>query len=201
MKRLLFTAFVMFLAFQLQAQKNVSKYSMEYMKGKTYDVGATEVKNGNFSYYVDCASWEREDDIIGIVIDSKSLEEFIEGLRSIESKFTEWTNTAKENGVTDYDKDFDVKLPAVDCYFKYGDFHFAFFKKPKMYFKITSNGDCLAILSIRDLTASDNRYIDHKGLFIAFSSVDEIESFIEAINPQHALKKEQDKSAKDDLFN
>ena len=201
MKKLLLSTVLVLFAIQLQAQKPVSRYSMEYLQGTTYKVSvSSEIKNDKFKYYVDCAPW-KVDDNVGMIIESKSLESFREGLRGIESKFTEWTNTAKENDVTDYDKDFDVKLPSVNCYFKYGSYHYDFNRKPKVYFKVTSDGDCLAILSIRDLQASDNRYIDNKGLFIAFSSVEEIEDFLDAIDPQHAYEKEQSESAKDDLFN
>lgn len=201
MKKLFFILVIMLASFQMQAQKKVSVYSMDYMNGKSYDIECTAVKNGNFDYYVSCASWEREDDVIGMIVKSKTLEDFTKGLRAIENKFLEWTETAKENNVTDYDKEFDVKLPSVDCYFKYGDFHFAFNKRPNAYFKITSDGKCLVLLSIRNLKATDNRFIDHKGLFIVFSSADEIENFIKAIDPQNALDKEKTESAKENLFN
>ena len=38
------------------------------MNGKSYDIECTAVKNGNFDYYVSCASWEREDDVIGMIL-------------------------------------------------------------------------------------------------------------------------------------
>lgn len=100
MKKLLVMAFIMLTAFQVQAQKKVSEYSMSYLEGMTYDVMATIVKNGNFDYYVNCASFERKDDIVGIVISSKSLNNFVDCLRNLEGKFTEWSETAKKNNVT-----------------------------------------------------------------------------------------------------
>lgn len=201
MKKLLVMAFIMLTAFQVQAQKKVSEYSMSYLEGMTYDVMATIVKNGNFDYYVNCASFERKDDIVGIVISSKSLNNFVDCLRNLEGKFTEWSETAKKNNVTDYSKEFDVNFPSTSCYFKYGDFHFAFNRKMKARFVVTSEGRCLAILAIRDLQASDNRFMDHDGLLIAFSSVDEIESFIKAIDPQNALDNDKNETEKEKLFN
>lgn len=71
----------------------------------------------------------------------------------------------------------------------------------KARFVVTSEGRCLAILAIRDLQASDNRFMDHDGLLIAFSSVDEIESFIKAIDPQNALDNDKNETEKEKLFN
>lgn len=113
--------------------------------GKAYDVGATEVKNGEFSYYIDCASWEDDTDVVGINFKSTKIQEFQNKMNEIKNKYVEWTNTAKQNGVTNFDKNFDIKLPNVNCFFMYGDYHFSFNRTPNAYFKVTTDGECYAI--------------------------------------------------------
>lgn len=199
MKKTLQLVVVLLFAFQLKAQEKTNEYSMSYF-GKAYEVGATEVKNGEFSYYIDCASWEDDTDVVGINFKSTKIQEFQNKMNEIKNKYVEWTNTAKQNGVTNFDKNFDIKLPNVNCFFMYGDYHFSFNRTPNAYFKVTTDGECYAIISIRDLQASDNRYIEHDGLFMIFSSDEEIDDFINAIDSKHVIEKAEKKANTDDLF-
>lgn len=205
MKKILLSAIVMLFAVQLQAQtqtqKNANKYYMKFLNNKAFEVNSNETKNGGFQFWVDCASWEGGKGMVGFVLKSSSINDFIDGLRGIEDKFEEWTNTAKKNHVTDFEKTFDVIMPSVDCYFTLRDCYFDFYRKPEVYFKVTSQEECLAIFSVRDLKASDNKYITHDGIFIAFTSVAEIESFLKTINLDNAKKKAAKEKEKDDLFN
>lgn len=57
-----------------------------------------------------------------------------------------------------------------------------------------------AMLLLRDLQASDNRYIEHDGLFMIFSSDEEIDDFINAIDSKHVIEKAEKKANTDDLF-
>ncbi len=194
MKKTLLLAVVLLFTFQLKAQEKTNEYSMSYFDGKNYNIGATEVKNGEFSYYIDCASWEDDTDIVGINFKSTKIQEFQNKMNEIKDKYVEWTNTAKQNGVTNFDKNFDIKLPSVNCFFMYGDYHFDFYRTPNAYFKVTTDGECYAIISIRDLQASDNQYIKHDGLFMIFSSDEEIDDFINAIDMKHVIEKAEKKS-------
>lgn len=200
MKKTLQLVVVLLFAFQLKAQEKVNEYSMSYFDGKNYNIEATEVKNGEFSYYIDCASWGDDTDDVGINFKSTKIQEFQNKMNEIKDKYVEWTNTAKQNGVTNFDKYFDIKLPSVNCFFMYGDYHFSFNRTPNAYFKVTTEGECYAIISIRNLQASDNRYIEHDGLFMIFSSDEEIDDFINAIDRKHVIEKAEKKANTDDLF-
>ena len=142
MKKALLLAVVLLFAFQLKAQEKVSEYSMSYFNDKNYNIKATEVKNGAFEYYIYCASWEDDTDNVGISFESTKIQEFQNGMNEIKNKYVEWTSTAKQNDVTNFDKTFDIKLPKVDCFFRYGDYHFDFYRTPNAYFKVTTDGEC-----------------------------------------------------------
>ena len=200
MKKTLLLAVVLLFAFQLKAQEKVSEYSMNYFNDKNYNIEASDVKGEEFRYYIDCASWEDDTDVVGISFESTKIQEFQNKMNEIKDKYVEWTNTAKQNGVTNFDKNFDIKLPSVNCFFMYGDYHFDFYRTPNAYFKVTTDGECYAIISIRDLQASDNQYIKHDGLFMIFSSDEEIDDFINAIDMKHVIEKAEKKANTDNLF-
>lgn len=200
MKKIVLIFLVLFNCMMGFAQKKVGEYSMEYFKDEpTYDIEATEPKNGKFTFYIYCCSLDSEKEV-GFSIDSKDLEKFVESLRSIEDKFEEWTKTAKDNNVTDYDKDFGAKFKSVSVFFKYvSKYHFTYVKFSP-YFRVTKDGECLAVFRTRELTASDNRFMHHDGFMMAFSSKQEIEDFINALDPNPILSKESKNEATDNLF-
>lgn len=200
MKKTLQLVVILLFAFQLKAQEKANEYFMSYFDGKNYNIGATEVKDGEFTYYIDCASWEDDTDVVGISFKSTKIQEFQNGVNEIKNKYVEWTSTAKQNNVTNFDKNFDIKLPRVDCFFRYGDYHFSFNRTPNAYFKVTTDGECYAIISIKNLQASDNQYIKHDGLFMIFSSDEEIDNFINAIDKKHVIENEEKKTNTDNLF-
>ena len=200
MKKLFLLFLVVINCMMGYAQKKVNEYSMEYFKDEpTYNIEATEPKNGKFTFYIYGCSLDSEKEV-AISVNSKDIEKFVESLRSIEDKFEEWTKTAKDNNVTDYDKNFDAKFKSVSVFFKYGSkYHFTYVKFSP-YFKVTKDGECLAVFRTRELTASDNQFMHHDGFMLAFSSKQEIEDFIKALDPTPILNKESKNEATDNLF-
>ena len=184
------------------AEKKVSEYSLAYTRniGETsFDIEATEPKNGKFTFYIYCWSMDSEKKV-GFSIESKKLPEFFTALRAVGEKQEEWTKTAKDNNVTDYDKQFDVKFASNSAFFKYGkDWHFCGFRFSP-YFKVTKEGECLAVFKSNKLTANDNRFMHHDGFAIPFSNKEEIEDFIKALDPAPILNSEGTNAAKDELF-
>ena len=200
MKKQVLLFLVVFDCMMVFAQKKVNEYSMEYFKNNpTYDIEATEPKNGKFTFYIYGCSLDAEKEV-GFSVESKDLEKFVESLRSIEDKFEEWTKTAKDNNVTDYDKNFDAKFKSVRVFFKYGSKYHSTYVKFSPYFKVTKNGECIAVFRTRELTASDNQFMHHDGFMLAFSSKQEIEDFIKALDPNPILSKESKNEATDNLF-
>lgn len=200
MKKIISLIFMFMICININAEKKVSEYSMSFFGQKSFDVETTEVSNGKFTYYVYTESKEK-DGICGFQLKSTNIQGVIDALRQIEPKYEEWSKTAKDNNVTDYDKSFEIALPKMDCYFKYGSkWCFDYGWKVKPYFKVTSNGDCLVVISVGKLTASSNQFMHHQGMMMAFASVEEIEEFIKAIDSTHALENTSETQKKDDLF-
>lgn len=198
MKRFFFFILFLSLSSVIHAEKKVSEYYLSYFN-KTYEIQATEPKNGVFEFYIYCHS--KDDQTIGFSIESKDIPEFINALNKVKLKFNEWSKTAKENNVSEFDKDFDIKFKSVTAFFSYGrDWHFSFQVKMKPYFKVTKTGDHLIVFDSGELTASDNRYMDVEGFMLAFSSEKEIDDFIKAIDVDSVLKAESNKNKVDDLF-
>ena len=202
MKKLLILLFVVMCCNLSFAEDKVSEYSLAYTSsnGKTsFDIEASEPKNGKFTFYVYAWSMESEEKV-GFSIDSKDLPKFFESLRAVGDKFEEWAKTARDNKVTDYDKEFDVKFSSNTAFFKYGKKWCFCGIKFRPYFKVTKDGECLAIFKSYKLTANDNRFMHHDGFLIPFSSKDEIEDFIKALDPIPVLNRESTNAAKDNLF-
>lgn len=200
MKKLFLSIIVSFVCICSSAEDKVSDYTMSFFDGKTYDIEATEVKNGKFTYYIFCETKDGHKQV-GFSLKSSQIPDFVEQLRSIEGKFEEWSKTAEENNVTDFDKKFETNFKSVGTFWLYGSKWCFSTVKFKPYFKVTDTGETLAIISVGKMTSSTNQFMTSKGFYIVFSSVEEIEDFIKAIDPLHAVNRTQEQNDKEDLFN
>lgn len=200
MKKVFLFAFALFFSLSLFAQDKVSEYSMTYFGDKMYDIEASAVKNGSFTFYVYCEP-KGSTEKIGFYIKNKKVEEFCNQLNSIKPKFAEWSKTAKDNSVTDYDKKFDTDFSSVDAFFLYGSkWCFTYSIRFKPYFKVTKDGECLIVFNIGELTAASNRFMTSKGFMMVFKSEEEIDEFIKALDIQKVLNKGEKDIEKDNLF-
>ena len=199
MKKVLLLLFALLATSNVFAEKKVSEYNSSYFK-KKYDIESTDVKNGSFTYYIYCESKDSYHKTVGFSLESSEIPNFVKNLQAIKEKFAEWTQVAKDNNVTDYDKTFDVSFKSVHCFFLYGkDWHFTSTRFTP-YFKVTKDSEYLVVFNVGELTASDNRYMDIDGFFIVFQDGNEIDEFIQAIDPSHALEVSDTRSKKDALF-
>lgn len=190
---------MVFICINMYAEDKVSEYTMSYFN-KTYNIEATTVKNGEFKYYIYCQSMDRHE-LVGFSIDNYQIEYFIEQLRSIEGKFEEWSKTAKDNNITNYNKKFDTNFKYVNTFWQYGSQWCFSSAKFRPFFKVTDDGGTYAVIYVGEMTASSNEYMTSDGFLIVFASIDEIESFIKAIDPTHAINRTIEQSNKDNLFN
>lgn len=210
MKKVFLGIFAMFFSLSLIAEDKVSEYSMSYFVKntpyfgkKTYDIEASAVKNGSFTFYIYCEPKEEGSiEKIGFSLKSKEVEDFCNQLNSIKPKFAEWSKTAKDNNVTNYDKEFDTNFRPVDAFFSsYGSkWYFTYNILFRPYFKVMENGECLIVFNTGELTAASNRYMKSKGFLMAFKSEKEIDDFIKALNIQKVLNKAKKDVEKDNLF-
>ena len=109
--------------------------------------------------------------------------------------------TAKDNNVTDFDKNFETNFKSVGTFWLYGSKWCFSSVKFRPYFKVTNEGETLAVINVGKMTASSNQFMDTKGFMIVFSSVEEIEDFIKAIDPSHAIERTREQDNKATLFN
>lgn len=199
MKKVLLLLFALLATSNVFAEKKVSEYNSSYFE-KTYDIESTDVKNGSFTYYIYCESKDDYHKTVGFSLKSSEIPNFVKNLQVIKEKFAEWTQVAKDNKVTDYDKAFDVSFKSVRCFFLYGkDWHFTS-TRFKPYFKVTNESKYLAVFNVGELTASDNQFMDVDGFMIVFQDGNEIDEFIQAIDPSHALESSDTERKKDVLF-
>lgn len=191
---------LMTMVLSVNAEKKVSEYSQSYF-GKCFDIEASAVKNGSFTFFINCLSAEdNSTDRCGFTLESDRVEDFINTIKSVKEKFVEWEKTARDNNITDFDKHFDVKFKSVIGYFQYGkSYHFSKFTF-KPYFKVTSTGSCVAVFKSGELTASDNRFIDYDGIYLTFTSASEFDDFINALDINKVLNKENVEKTKGSLF-
>lgn len=201
MKQIFLSAFFwLLLCASCLAERKVSEYSMSYFDGEVFNIETTDIKNGKFSYFIYTKPRGNGKEC-GIELQSKNIAKFIEVLRSIEGKFEEWTKTAVDNNVTDFAKPYDVYLPTVSCFFKYGTkWKFTLGVKIKPGFMVTKSGKCVTTINLGELTASDNRYMHHPGMMLMFETVQEIEDFCNAIDPSLAQENNEVQQNKADLF-
>lgn len=172
----------------------------EKITHKAYDIEATIPQNGKFKYYIHCQSRNPDDYNVGFSLESKQLEDFINSMKLLKEKFIEWGETAKQNNVIDFEKKFDIKFKTVDTFFKYGTKWC--FDKTKLapYFRVTKEGEYIAVFSIGRMTASSNEFMHHPGFAMAFISTEEIDEFISALDPSIVLEKGTNNSVTDELF-
>jgi|GEM_PF-2408829 len=136
-----------------------------------------------------------------LIIDAKKLPTFVEYLKFVTNKYSEWSETAKNNNVDKLLKDIDADLR--DYYivaFGIGDWYFDMRVKIKSKFSV--DGDSMELYLYTDkLYSSTNRYIDNKGLLIPFSNKEELDQFVEKLDPGKIESFLKSNTSKESLFN
>ena len=89
MRKLFLSIIALFICICVNAEDKVSEYTMSYFNGKVYNIEATAVEKGKFTYYIYCESKDYHEKI-GFSLKSDQITHFVEQLRSIEGKFEEW---------------------------------------------------------------------------------------------------------------
>jgi hypothetical protein len=125
----------------------------------------------------------------GLLIKDNKIEKFLECLNTIKIKYIEWVQTAKSNNVTKADKGFDIcSFPNnVGAFFSYGDWQFSQCK-PYADFKVFTDSenktDYMLIVRTGKLVSNTNQFMDVDGINFVFTSVEEVENFINLLSPE-----------------
>ena len=138
MKKLLFSALVL-LSSICFSQEKLAKYNSSYFS-KNFDIAAGKPDTkGEFSYYIDCSSKDTSSKQASLILKNKDVTEFIEFLNSVKETYSKWSQTAKENKVTELDKKIEYKKLNYSAAFTYGKWNFDFSVNLSTRFKIIIN--------------------------------------------------------------
>lgn len=134
-----------------------------------------------------------------MILKNKDVPEFINFLNSIKETYSKWSLTAKENKVTELDKNIEYKKLTYSAAFTYGKWNFDYSVNLTTRFKII-NGKYLLIIDSDELQSSSNQYIKSDGFRFVFSSAQEIEELVTGLNINLVTDFYNKKNSKDDLF-
>lgn len=181
------------------SQEKLAKYNSLYFS-KNFDISASKPDaKEEFSYYIDCSSKDSSSKQASLILKNKDVPEFVEFLNSIKETFNKWTITAKENKVTELDKNIDYKKLNYSAAFVYGKWNFDFSVNLTTRFKII-NGKYLLIIDSDELQSSSNQYIKSDGFRFVFSSAQEIDELINGLNVKLVTDFYNKKNGQEDLF-
>lgn len=184
------------------AQVKFEKYDNVYFK-KEYDIMISKkATQEDFSLYILSASLDNLWKEGGIIIETKRYDKFIEALNSAKQKFSEWIVTAKENKVNELVKPMPITA-RCEGFFKTGEWHFQKVVNLTFEYKIipkeTTESEHLLILRTGKLQSSTNQFSDMDGFVLVFTSVQEIENFINKISKNN-INTFLNKPSQDNLF-
>lgn len=160
------------------AQDKIGTYEMSYFsKDPVQPVEAS--KEGSF--YVHGASLDTYKG--GIIIEGKKLTEFTAALTAARDKYVEWSQVAKQNAVSELDKQMEIVAPKVQGYWLSSDWHFDFSSSLTFRFKVMADGKHVLIVTTEKLQASDNQFMHHDGFAFVFTSVAEVNDLLALLDP------------------
>lgn len=184
------------------SQDVIDSYEMSYFESKpTYNISASQVKNGKTSFYIYAAPADRYSDAVALIIKSEQLEKFKSVIDTAKVTYRKWSETAKENNVTELDKEINIDKIRFECGFYTSDWYFDYSVQLTARFKILSSGQYVLILENKyKLVSGSNEYIDSDGFYMVFTSSDEIDSFLNKLTLENVNSYYEKKSSKEDLF-
>jgi hypothetical protein len=189
MKRIIYSLIACFITLVTFAQdeKQISEFKSNYFN-ETFSVKIIGQNNKDFKLIIAAKSLDDLHDEGGVFISSELYQKFVLSIDSAKAKYVEYVNIAKTNNVKELDKRLNYTFKA-DGFFEYGSsWEFQFDVLFKYDFKISAKGDdvkYLLIVRSGELTSSSNPYIKMDGFVWVFNSIEEIDSFKEAISKQN----------------
>ena len=181
------------------SQEKIGNYNSLFFS-KNFDITASKPDAiGEFSYYIDCSSKDTSSKQASLILKNKDVPEFINFLNSIKETYSKWSLTAKENKVSELDKNIEYKKLTYSAAFVYGKWNFDFSVNLTTRFKII-NGKYLLIIDSDELQSSSNQYIKSDGFRFVFSSAQEIDELVTGLNINLVTDFYNKKNSQDDLF-
>lgn len=195
MKKKFLLVLALILPFSINAQEVKDSYYSSYFE-KDCKISAS-IDKGELSILFNVMGEYNSDDV-RFMIKGEKINEFINSLEQVKSKYQEWSEIAKTNNVKGMDKYFDVDFPRIDIAWYSSDWWFAFRSRLTPYFKVTDSGKCLVVFN-EEVVSSNNKYIDQR-YYLVFSSTKEIDELIDKLNPVAIIMKLNQKQDVQDMF-
>lgn len=163
-----------------------------------YNIGSyTDLTNGK-SYAVDVRLKDNKIDLVYIFLSTKSgvsgyfcfkgkdLNNFYNTLHEIGVKYTEWSNTAKDNHIVAFSKDFGYELPKGTLFWIGNKTWMAVRQRITPVFVVSES--LPMIVFVGSAKALQNKYVTET-FSAVFTNLKDFENFTRIFNPETALKK------------
>ena len=191
--------FALILSASALGQEAISSYMMSYFENPSYEVSAVQ-EDDDYEYFIDMYSLAGENRPVVLMVEKpEDLASLISNMEQARDKYAEWDSISVANNVTDLEKEMSIKPKNLKCAFTYGDWNFDYSVRLTYRFKHI-DGAPLLIISTGELNSYSNQYIDSKGGVFVFSSVDEINEFVNALDRKNAEKYFNRKTNTESLF-
>ena len=141
MKKLLLVFALFFAATSVSAQEFDYDYFYNLATEERYDLEVSLDEDDNIEHIFIEVDGETYDQVY-IKIKAEQLNAFHSALRKVKSKFLEWEQVAKDNGVTDFEKEIEVDFPELEAYWYCDDdWKDSFSSEPYVLFVVDEEGD------------------------------------------------------------
>ena len=191
---------ILFLAFFIisissKAQEEVGTYYNNFFK-EEFTIKASQKNSKISDIYIEVSAKKSSESFINV--GGEDLETFKASLIALRDKYLSWVKIAKDNNVTEMNKEFDIKFPSVTVAWVGSKWWFDFNRKISMRFLILESGKMVAVWAPK-VTASSNEYIDET-IYFTFECEDDFNNLLDKLNSQVMLDKLQSRQNKEDLF-
>lgn len=194
-KNSVFVLLALTLSFFCRAEQVVGTYHSSFFE-KKFEIEASQKNNKLKTVYIGIEAKDSKDAVISV--EGDDLEEFKTSLCFVRDKYLEWVKIAKENNVTEMDKEFEIKFPKVDIAWLGSKYWFSFNKKVNMSFLILDDGKMVARWCPK-VVSSTNRYIDEV-IYFVFENEDDFNSLINQLDYNTILDKLVNTKKNEELF-
>ena len=141
MKKLLLVFALFFAATSVSAQEFDYDYFYNLATEERYDLEVSLDEDDNIEHIFIEVDGETYDQVY-IKVKAEQLNAFHSALRKVKSKFLEWEQVAKDNGVTDFEKEIEVDFPELEAYWYCDDdWKDSFSSEPYVLFVVDEEGD------------------------------------------------------------
>lgn len=196
MKKLILLAVVLFSSFSLFAEKKVASYTL---LGDEKDIEAYVNKKGELCIFIEVIGEYKSDRVMINVDGDKNIIALASAWKEVKEKYIEWLDVAKKNNVTDFNKEYPTTFPRCQIWWtgtKWRSTYTGNYLKARFMVLEDGSSSTACAGTAKDY---DNQYITQKWYQI-FQSPDEIQTLIDALDPQQIRKVLDGDTEADALF-